>query len=162
MSTTPIDYEALAAQNGAVNSSPAPNGGPGEVTNDVGATVIVPKEGESFQDTLARGVARAKNKPQEVQADIDKETTAKNLTKKTAQALGGAAAAGVAGPAALAVPGEIADAIPAVLPHTIEGVKAIGTWAAKNPVQAYILYNIVKEMIPGAKKAMGVIKETPD
>ncbi len=65
------------------------------------------------------------------------------------------AAAGVSGIGA-------AEALPAVLPHTIQGVKAIGTWATKNPVQAYILYNVIKEMIPGAKKTMGIIKDAPE
>jgi hypothetical protein len=56
----------------------------------------------------------------------------------------------------------LAEAVPSVLPHTIEGVKAIGAWAAKNPVQAYLLYQVMKDLIPGAKKAMGVIKGIPE
>jgi hypothetical protein len=56
----------------------------------------------------------------------------------------------------------LAEAVPSVLPHTIEGVKAIGTWAAKNPVQAYLLYQVMKDLIPGAKKTMGIIKGVPE
>jgi hypothetical protein len=48
-----------------------------------------------------------------------------------------------------------------VLTHTIDGVRAIGTWASKNPVQAYLLFQVMKELIPGAKKTMGIIKGVP-
>jgi hypothetical protein len=68
----------------------------------------------------------------------------------------------VAGPAALAGVGAVGQAIPSVLPHTIEGVKAIGAWAAKNPFAAYLTYQILKELVPGAKKAMGFVKGAPD
>jgi hypothetical protein len=54
------------------------------------------------------------------------------------------------------------EVIPSVLPHTIEGVKAIGTWATKNPVQAYILYNVIKDLIPGTKRAIGLVKNVPE
>lgn len=77
------------------------------------------------------------------------------LNKGVAKGVGMAAGGVAAGAGA-------AEALPAVLPHTIQGVKAIGTWATKNPVQAYILYNVIKEMIPGAKKTMGIIKDAPE
>lgn len=54
------------------------------------------------------------------------------------------------------------EAVPSVLAHTTEGVKAIGDWASKNPMQAYLLYQVIKEFIPGAKKAIGFIKGAPD
>jgi hypothetical protein len=71
-------------------------------------------------------------------------------------ATGAAAAAPAVGLAALP------EVIPSVLPHTIEGVKAIGTWATKNPVQAYILYNVIKDLIPGTKRAIGLVKGVPE
>ena len=55
----------------------------------------------------------------------------------------------------------VPEVLPSVLPHTIEGVKAIGTWAEAHPVQAYLLFQVMKELVPGAKKAMGVIKAAP-
>ncbi|MGA8215554.1 MAG: hypothetical protein WB799_18295 [Candidatus Sulfotelmatobacter sp.] len=55
----------------------------------------------------------------------------------------------------------IAEALPSVLMHTAAGVKALNAWALKNPVSAIMLYHAVKELIPGAKKAMGIIKATP-
>jgi hypothetical protein len=58
--------------------------------------------------------------------------------------------------------GAALDAVlPSVLPHTLEGIKAIGAWAEKHPVQAYMLYNVIKELVPGAKKAIGLVKAVP-
>src|SRR5580698_7238396 len=126
----------------------------GEITNDVGQKVIVPKDGESFSDTVKRAVAYHKSlTPEQQKAALDAE--AKTAPKKAIQTLGAAATIGAVGPAVMAPPGEIAEAVPSVLTHTIEGVKAIGTWAAKNPVQAYLLFQVMKEIVPGAKKAMG-------
>ena len=133
----------------------------GEIVNDVGNKVIVPKEGESFADTMKRAVQYHESlTPEQRKSAIGKELA--TAPKKAAQALGGAAVAGVAGPAALAGAGEAGAVLPSIVPHTIEGVKAIGAWAAKNPVQAYILYQVIKELVPGAKKAMGIIKDAPE
>ncbi len=82
---------------------------PGEVTNDVGRKVVVPKEGESFADTMKRGAAAGKKLTQQ---DIDAEMA--TAPEKTAQTLGAAAAIGVAGPAMLAAPGEAVNAIKAI------------------------------------------------
>lgn len=133
----------------------------GEIVNDVGQKVIVPKDGESFTDTLKRAVTYHKSlTPEQQKAALDAET--KTIPKKTAQTLGAAATIGVVGPAMLAAPGELAEAVPSVLTHTVEGVKAIGAWAAKNPVQAYLLYQVMKDLIPGAKKAIGIVKGMPE
>jgi hypothetical protein len=133
----------------------------GEIVNDVGNTVIVPKDGESFSDTVKRAVAHQKSlTPEQQQAAIDKEVA--TMPAKTAQTLGAAATIGAVGPALLAAPGEIAEAVPSVVTHTIDGVKAIGSWAGKNPVQAYLLFQVLKELVPGAKKAMGIVKGVPD
>jgi hypothetical protein len=133
----------------------------GEITNDVGQKVIVPKDGESFSDTLKRAVAYHKSlTPEQQKAALDAET--KTMPKKTAETFGAAATIGAVGPAMLAVPGEVAEALPSVLTHTVDGVKAVTAWAAKNPVQAYLLYQVMKDLIPGAKKAIGVIKGVPE
>jgi hypothetical protein len=133
----------------------------GEITNDVGQKVIVPKDGEAFSDTLKRAVAYHKSlSPEQQQAALDAE--AKTAPKKAAQSLGAAATIGAVGPAILAAPGELAEALPSVLTHTIDGVKAIGAWATKNPVQAYLLFQVMKELVPHAKKTMGVIKGVPE
>lgn len=87
----------------SIESSPDQSG---EATNDVGATVIVPKDGESYADTVQRAIARAKQNPDAVQADIAKEATPKNLATKSAETLGAAAGIGVMGPATLAAVGE--------------------------------------------------------
>ena len=133
----------------------------GEITNEVGQKVIVPKDGESFSDTLKRAVAYHKSlTPEQQQAALDAE--AKTMPKKTIQTLGAAATIGAVGPAMMALPGEVAEALPSVLTHTIDGVKAVTAWASKNPVQAYLLFQVMKELVPGAKKAIGVVKGVPD
>jgi hypothetical protein len=130
-----------------------------------GYRIIVPKEGESFSDTVKRAIQYHQSLTPEQQKDAMNREMA-HPVRKVAKTLGVAAGIGVAGPAALAGAGEIggaaADALPSVLPHTIEGVKAIGAWAAKNPVQAYIAFQVLKELVPGAKKAIGIVKGAPD
>jgi hypothetical protein len=84
-----------------------------------------------------------------------------HFAKHTAE---GAAAGALAAGSAVALPAAAAAtaaAFPNVLPHTIEGVKAIGAWANKNPFTAWMIFNALKEYIPGAKKAIGFIKGAP-
>ena len=75
-----------------------------------GSTVnTVPKDGESFADTLERGVALGKQRQQNgtQQQAIDKE--AATIPTKAAQTLGAAATTGLVGPALLALPGELSE-----------------------------------------------------
>jgi hypothetical protein len=58
--------------------------------------------------------------------------------------------------------GAVAEALPSVLIHTIEGVKALGVWAEAHPYKAFMLYQVAKELLPSAKKAMGLIKAAPE
>jgi hypothetical protein len=81
----------------------------GEAKGDTGSTIIVPKDGESFQDTVKRATERVKNNPDEIKKEIEAESTARNIGTKTAETLGGAAAIGLGGTAALAAPGEVAE-----------------------------------------------------
>jgi hypothetical protein len=76
----------------------------GQVTNDVGNTVIVPKDGESFADTMKRAAAYGKTVTQD---QINKEMA--TAPKKAATVLAAAPAIGFGGAASLAIPGEIAD-----------------------------------------------------
>ena len=55
----------------------------------------------------------------------------------------------------------IAEVLPSVLIHTVEGVKALGAWAEAHPYKAFMLYQVAKELLPGAKKAMGFVKAAP-
>jgi len=73
-----------------------------------------------------------------------------------------AVATGVGVGAAPAVTGAISEALPAVLPHTIAGVKAIGAWADAHPAQAIMLMTVLKELVPGAKKALGLVRSIPE
>jgi hypothetical protein len=55
----------------------------------------------------------------------------------------------------------IAEALPSVLIHTVEGVKALGVWAEAHPYKAFMLYQVAKELLPGAKKMLGFVKAAP-
>jgi hypothetical protein len=157
-SFTPADFQDESSKPSQVETDPRKTG---EIVNDVGQKVIVPKDGESFSDTLKRAVAYHKSlTPEQQQAALDAE--AKTAPKKAVQTLGAAATIGAVGPALLAAPGELAEALPSVLTHTIDGVKAVTAWASKNPLQAYLLFQVMKELVPGAKKAIGVVKGVPD
>jgi hypothetical protein len=67
-------------------------------------------------------------------------------------------AAGITG---AQMPGAIAEALPSVIPSTIEGVKAVGTWAVAHPFHAWALLNVLKEIVPGVKKAAELVKGAP-
>jgi hypothetical protein len=88
----------------ALTSPEAVQADTGEATNDVGNTVIVPKEGESFADTMKRAAAQGKKTTPE---QINKELA--TAPGKAATVLAAAPAIGFGGTAALAIPGEIAD-----------------------------------------------------
>lgn len=68
-------------------------------------------------------------------------------------AIGGSAAAATVGGSA---------ALSTIIPPTIAGIKAVGAWAKENPVHAYFTYQALKELIPGMKKAMGIVDKVPD
>jgi hypothetical protein len=102
---TPLESEK-AAEGGS--------GTTGEITNDVGQKVIVPKDGESFSDTLKRATAYHKSlTPEQQKAAMNAEES--TIPKKAAQTMGAAGAIGVAGPAALAGLGEVVEAAPGVI-----------------------------------------------
>ena len=75
------------------------------MTNDVGNTVIVPKDGESFADTMARAAAHGKTVTQD---QINREMA--TAPKKVATVVGAAPVIGAGGTALLAAPGEVAGA----------------------------------------------------
>jgi len=133
----------------------------GEIVNDVGNRVIVPKDGESFADTMKRAAAYGKTVTQH---DVNKEVG--TMPGKAATVLAAAPVIGAAGTAALAAPGEAVQvakqALSRVIPTTIEHVKAIGAWAHENPIHAYLMFQILKELLPGVKKAAGMIHGVPE
>lgn len=93
-----------------------------------------------------------RNDPSYTQAPIDL-----HFVKHTLEgaATGAAAVAPAVGLAA------IPEALPPVLIHTVQGVRALGAWAEAHPMKAYMLFQVAKELVPGAKKAMGFIKAAP-
>jgi|SRR5208282_1268486 len=137
----------------------------GYLINDVGNKVIVPKDGESYADTMKRAAAHGRQVTPE---QINKEIS--TMPGKAATVLAAAPLIGAAGAAALATPGDAAatlyrggeGVLPSVFTHTADGVRAITAWAARNPVQAYLLYQVMKELLPGAKKFLGIAKAVPD
>jgi hypothetical protein len=95
----------------------------GEVTNDVGNTVIVPKDGESFTDTVQRAIAYQKSMtPQQQQSAIDAEM--KTAPTKAAETMGGAAAIGFGLPAAMTAAGEAILGGPVALKAVVEMAKS--------------------------------------
>jgi hypothetical protein len=95
----PTDYLSQLEQQSA---KPAQQAAPsGQVTNDVGNTVIVPKDGESFSDTMTRAAAQGQ---QTTPDQINKEVA--TMPGKAATVLAAAPAMGFGGAAALAAPGQ--------------------------------------------------------
>jgi len=163
VSTTPSPLENLMAQPDPSTPAPSgpsplenlmqgadqlqPNAVTGEQTNTEGNTVITPKPGESFSDTMTRAAQKG---VQTNLADAEKGIT----VGKVAGTLGAAPVIGAVGAAGLAAPG-------AMLPTLTEAVKNVGEWASSNPFKAYLLLQAVKEFVPGVKKAIGVIHAAP-
>jgi len=91
----------------------------GQMTNDVGNTVIVPKPGESFSDTMARAAQQGRATTQD---QINKEVA--TAPGKAATVLAAAPLAGAGGAAGLTGMGELVANSPeigkAVIKHLME------------------------------------------
>lgn len=123
----------------------------GEITNDVGQKVIVPKDGEAFADTLKRAVAYHKSlTPEQQQAALDAET--KTMPKKAAQTLGAAATIGVVGPALLATAGEAGLAAKNFVLKQLaaQTPELFGHEAVKETLKRYALEGVKKAMTGAA------------
>lgn len=139
-----IDYDALAAQFGAVNQAAV---GTGQTTNDTGATVIVPKEEESFSDTMKR--AAAFGQTAQAKTEAAQESTAKNLGTKAAETLAAAPVAGAAGAAGLAGAGELG----ALTPQAVSALKSV---IQAHPTIAKVVFSGIGVHV-AAK--LGILKE---
>jgi hypothetical protein len=122
-------------------------GGTGEVVNDVGNRVIIPKQGESFADTMKRAAAYGKTvTPQQINAEMA------TAPKKVAQTLGAAPLIGAAGAAALAGAGQTAELLQykAITSPTIAALAGLAPkaakWIAANPVKAAAAYELARQM----------------
>jgi hypothetical protein len=135
--SAPTDYLSQLEQQSA---KPAQQATPsGQVTNDVGNSVITPKDGESFSDTMKRAAAQGK---QTTPDQINKEIA--TMPSKAATVLGAAPVIGAGGAAALAAPGELADlAIKHLAGNVLPGME---TEAAKQSLL---------KMIPSVKQLVG-------
>ncbi len=76
---------------------------PGQVTNDVGNTVIIPKQGESFADTMKRAAAYGRTvTPEQINAEVATMPGKAATTLAAAPAIGAVGAAGLTGAGELA------------------------------------------------------------
>jgi|SRR5579864_475760 len=105
-----FDQLAASGNNPAALTPQTPSGSqPGQITNDVGNTVIVPKDGESFADTMKRAAAYGKTVTQD---QLNKEEA--TIPKKAATVLAAAPVMGFGGAAGLAGLGELVVNSPAI------------------------------------------------
>lgn len=149
------DQTASAENSSSTKAVPTdPFSGFGGTTQPSTPAQSSPSPEEEASQTRQMLVSGLTGMPTPNMSDADKKSFARG------KAAGAVSVPVVAGAATGAT--AIAEAVPSVLPHTIEGVKAIGAWAAKNPLQAYLLYQVMKDLVPGAKKALGVIKGIPE
>ena len=111
--------EQLEQQSAKAKPQQAPPSG--QVTNDVGNSVIVPKPGESFDDTMNRAAAYGQTvTPQQISAETA------TIPGKAATVLAAAPAMGAAGTAALAAPGEIASGAEKLLQISEKALEHLG------------------------------------
>jgi hypothetical protein len=129
----------------------------GEITNDVGQKVIVPKDGEDFADTVKRAIQYHKSlTPEQQQAALDAETS--TIPAKTAQTLGAAATTGVVGPALLAVPGELSElAVKHLAGNVLPGMEEAAARAKLAEIAPKAL-QIVKEWALPTSAVGGLLK----
>lgn len=132
----------------------------GYYINDDGSTVIAPKDGETYQDTVQRAIAHWKSlAPEQQQKQLGME--GRGDVKKMPGTLAGAAAIGFGGPALLAAPGEVAGLaqwlttaplglqppIVQALPHIIQFAKTLGGLG----IGAGVAHAILKELMSSEK-----------
>lgn len=120
---------------------------------------LVQKQGESYPDFMKRAVEYGKTVTAEQIQDEAKQP------KKAASALArgpeyGALGAGVLAGSAEAV-SALGTGLKTLLPVGVAGAKALAQWVEKNPMKAYMLYQLAKEVVPGVKKTSEFIKKAP-
>jgi hypothetical protein len=157
VSTTPLPWvEAAQQQTQAPVSGSlpweeaaqqqAPPDTSGTTTNDSGSTVIIPRAGESFDETMRR--AAAFGQTAEAKSQAQKESTPQNLGTKAAETLAAAPAIGAAGTAALAGVGEAGAAAGEAtlknLPAVTKLVQAAGELAKDHPYVARGIYDLIR------------------
>jgi len=148
---TPTPTDAWGQAQAEMNAQQAPPQGrgatpqqTGEITNDVGQKVIVPKDGESFQDTMRRAVQYHQSlTPEQQKAAISAET--ETIPKKAAQTIAAAPAIGFGGTAALAAPGEVIN----VAKMSPEALEAIQEMAKDHPDAAKFIKKVLTGAIAG-------------
>src|SRR5262249_9967411 len=120
----------------------------GQITNDVGNTVIVPKENEPFADTMQRAAAQGrKTTPEQTNREVA------TMPEKVAETLVAAPVIGAGLTALEAGPNEVAGAVKAglaaLIPAATRGVQGFTAWAAEHPYTAKVLWEGLKYAIAG-------------
>lgn len=147
----PAGYQLIPAAQAAPPPLPAgyrmiPEAGPGEQINDVGNKVIVPAEGESFDQTMQRAAAYGKTvTPGQINAEL------RTAPVKATETLAAAPLLGAAGAASLAGTGELLLRSPQIAKNIAEHVKQPGT-ILKMPYGRAVEYYLLGKL--------GVSKET--
>lgn len=133
----------------------------GYYVNGDGNTVIAPKDGEEYSDTIKRAVEHYKKmSPQDREAAMGRETN--DAVKKVIGTSGMAVGIGAGGAAALSsvyAPLEVhslmSAGLKALTPALTAGVQAVGAWAVEHPVAAKAVYEVLKHGI-GAAGGAGI------
>lgn len=164
-------FDKIAASGSGEDSPPSTDPSvTGEITNDVGNKVIVPKDGEEFGDTLARAVSHYRSMSPQERTDAYRKELA-TAPAKAGETLAAAPLLGFGGGAGLASPLELHSAMTAgfkaLLPAVTSGVVGLGNWAEAHPVAAKALWEGLKVVMMGTAAGAGariagrVIKAAP-
>lgn len=134
----PVAKETPADAGMTFDSAPVQRDG--EIVNDVGNEVIVPKDGETFADTMKRAAEYGKTvTPDQIHAEMQ------TAPKKAAEVLAAAPVIGAAGAATLGEVGAGVRAIPGITEALLQHAETkAAEWAAQYP-------NLI-----GVAKALGI------
>ncbi|MGA9305635.1 MAG: hypothetical protein WBW31_09565 [Candidatus Sulfotelmatobacter sp.] len=167
MSTSQVAFDPTAPYSPAVPPASAPAPAAFDPTAPYAPAPNTPAPVQTGPTPAQRAYRQATASGPFVPAGAAEKAMGAEIGDNTAQAkaalsdtlsAAGETAAGVTG---AQIPGAIAEVLPAVIPSTIEGMKSLTAWAAAHPVHAYVLYNVLKDLVPGAKKAIGLVKGAP-
>lgn len=143
-------FDRLAAQSQSPASPPAG----GEITNDIGKTVIVPKDGEAFSETLSRAVAQGRKTKQK---DIDDELA--TAPGKAATVLAAAPAIGAVGAASLTGAGVLGkEALSLGSEYAEYGAQKVAEMAAEHPEATKFVVKTLAGLLAGEGLGLGHAK----
>ena len=144
--------EQLEQQSAKTTQQATPSG---QITNDVGNTVIVPKDGESFSDTMKRAAAQGqKTTPDQINREIA------TMPGKAATVVGAAPVMGAAGTAGLAGMGEMMLQSPTIAKAVLQHISEPGT-VLKFPYGRAVEYLLTGRMGLSQSHLSAIAKHIP-